>query len=107
MQHRPIPAEFPPVAKGGEGGFETQVNPPQSPFSKGGGSGEHYENFTNTRQNRGDSRCITFAVLYNMAAALPPCVSMIVQNPEIFRGNLKGTFAVPVRPAEGEREDET
>ncbi len=58
MQHRRIPTELPPLAKGGEGGFETRRNPPQSvrrhspstdaglimaaldggaPFSKGGG----------------------------------------------------------------------
>jgi len=56
---------IPPLAKGGEGGFNGRRNPPHSPFSKGGGSGEHYQTPINTLQDRSDSHCITFAVLNN------------------------------------------
>jgi len=56
---------IPPLAKGGEGGFNRRKNPPHSPFFKGGGSGEHYQTPNNTFQNRRGSHCITFAVLNN------------------------------------------
>jgi len=54
---------IPPLAKGGEGGLNSRRNPPHSPFSKGGGSDEHYQTPINTFQNRRGSHCTTFAVL--------------------------------------------
>ena len=67
MQDQHIPTELPPFSKGGRGGdLRPRKIPLNPPFPKGEVQASTTKKVTNTLQDRGDSRCITFAVLYNI-----------------------------------------